>query len=49
MNKIIDVDVDGAYALVEPGVTLFGLHNYLVETSLTLEVGVCSGTLSREV
>jgi hypothetical protein len=34
MNKIIKVDVDGAYALVEPGVTYFDLHNYLVEHNL---------------
>lgn len=34
MNKILDVDVDGAYALVEPGVTYFDLHNYLVKHNL---------------
>lgn len=26
MNKILKVDVDGAYALVEPGVTFFDLR-----------------------
>jgi FAD/FMN-containing dehydrogenase len=34
MNKILKVDVDGAYALVEPGVTYVDLHNYLVEHNL---------------
>lgn len=34
MNKVLNVDVDGAYALVEPGVTYFDLHNYLVENNL---------------
>lgn len=34
MNKILDVNVDGAYALVEPGVTFFDLHEYLVQNNL---------------
>ncbi|ETN44584.1 uncharacterized protein HMPREF1541_10254 [Cyphellophora europaea CBS 101466] len=34
MNKILKVDVDGAYALVEPGVTYFDLHDYLVNNNL---------------
>ncbi len=34
MNKILDVDVDGAFALVEPGVTFFDLHDYLVKNNL---------------
>ena len=34
MNKILEVDVDGAYALVEPGVTFFDLHKYLVDNNL---------------
>ena len=34
MNKILKVDVDGAYALVEPGVTYFDLHDYLVKNNL---------------
>ena len=34
MNKILNVDVDGAYALVEPGVTFFDLHDYLVKNKL---------------
>lgn len=34
MNKILEVNVDGAYALVEPGVTFFDLHDYLVKHNL---------------
>jgi FAD/FMN-containing dehydrogenase len=34
MNKILDVDVDGAFALLEPGVTFFGLHDYLMRNNL---------------
>jgi FAD/FMN-containing dehydrogenase len=34
MNKVLNVDVDGAYALLEPGVTFFDLHNHLVEHNL---------------
>lgn len=34
MNKVIDVNVDGAFALVEPGVTFLDLHEYLVENNL---------------
>lgn len=34
MNKILNVDVDGAYALVEPGVTFMDLHDYLVKNNL---------------
>lgn len=34
MNKILKVDVDGAYALVEPGVTYTDLHQYLVDNNL---------------
>lgn len=34
MNKILEVNVDGAYALVEPGVTFFDLHEYLVKNNL---------------
>ncbi|KAF2111888.1 putative D-lactate dehydrogenase [Lophiotrema nucula] len=29
MNRVLEVNVDGAYALVEPGVTFFDLHEYL--------------------
>lgn len=34
MNKVLKVDVDGAYALVEPGVTYADLHQYLVDNNL---------------
>lgn len=34
LNKIIEVNVEGAYALVEPGVTYFDLHEYLVQNNL---------------
>lgn len=34
MNKILEVNADGAYALVEPGVTFFDLHDYLVKNNL---------------
>lgn len=34
MNKVIDVNVDGAFALVEPGVTFLDLHEYLVKNNL---------------
>ena len=34
MQKILKVDVEGAYALVEPGVTFFDLHQYLVRLFL---------------
>ncbi|KAJ9496019.1 hypothetical protein LTR99_000125 [Exophiala xenobiotica] len=34
MDKILEVNVDGAYALVEPGVTFQGLHDYLVKNNL---------------
>ena len=34
MNRVLKVDVDGAYALVEPGVTFMDLHNYLVDNNL---------------
>ncbi|KIY01585.1 uncharacterized protein Z520_03137 [Fonsecaea multimorphosa CBS 102226] len=34
MNKILEVNVEGAYALVEPGVRFSDLHDYLVENNL---------------
>ncbi|EXJ91673.1 vanillyl-alcohol oxidase [Capronia epimyces CBS 606.96] len=34
MNQVLEVDVDGAYALVEPGVTFSDLHDYLVQNNL---------------
>ncbi|KAK5737238.1 hypothetical protein LTR17_006850 [Elasticomyces elasticus] len=34
MKSILDVNVDGAYALLEPGVTFIDLHDYLVKNNL---------------
>lgn len=34
MNKVLDVNVDGAYCILEPGVTFIDLHNYLVKNNL---------------
>ncbi|KAK4498042.1 hypothetical protein PRZ48_010698 [Zasmidium cellare] len=34
MRKVLEVNEDGAYAVVEPGVTFMDLHNYLVERNL---------------
>lgn len=34
MRKVLEVNEDGAFAVVEPGVTFFDLHNYLVENNL---------------
>ena len=34
MNKVLNVDVEGAFALIEPGVTYFDLHDYLVKNNL---------------
>lgn len=34
MRKILEVNEDGAFAVVEPGVTFMDLHNYLVEHNL---------------
>ncbi|KAJ5119071.1 hypothetical protein N7476_011423 [Penicillium atrosanguineum] len=34
MNRVLEVNVDGAYAVVEPGVTFADLHQYLVEHGL---------------
>ncbi|KAF8866568.1 putative D-lactate dehydrogenase [Acephala macrosclerotiorum] len=38
MNKVLDVNIEGAYALVEPGVTFFDLHEYLEERNLREKV-----------
>jgi FAD/FMN-containing dehydrogenase len=38
MNKILEVNTEDAYALVEPGVTFFDLHEYLVEHNLREKV-----------
>ncbi|KAF2181344.1 vanillyl alcohol oxidase [Zopfia rhizophila CBS 207.26] len=34
MNKILEVNVDGAYCVVEPGVSFMDMHEYLVEYNL---------------
>ncbi|KAJ9257256.1 CAZyme family AA4 [Paecilomyces variotii] len=34
MNRVLEVSVEGAYALVEPGVTFAGLYDYLVQHNL---------------
>ncbi|KAK3328211.1 putative D-lactate dehydrogenase [Cercophora scortea] len=34
MNKVIEVNEEGAFALVEPGVTYFSLYEHLVKTGL---------------
>ncbi|KAI5268136.1 FAD-linked oxidase-like protein [Aureobasidium subglaciale] len=34
MNKVLDVNVDGAFALLEPGVTFQDLHEHLVKNNL---------------
>jgi hypothetical protein len=35
MNKVLECDVDGAYMLVEPGVTFFDAYDDLVKNMLT--------------
>ncbi|KAJ5203156.1 vanillyl-alcohol oxidase [Penicillium cf. viridicatum] len=34
LNKVLEVNVEGAYCLVEPGVTFHGLYDYLVANNL---------------
>lgn len=34
MNKVLECDADGAYMLVEPGVTFFDAYEYLVKNDL---------------
>ncbi|KAB8290465.1 hypothetical protein EYC80_010896 [Monilinia laxa] len=34
MNRVLEVSTEGAYALLEPGVTFFSLYNYLKEKKL---------------
>ncbi len=34
MSKVLEVNVDGAYCILEPGVTFIDLHNHLVENNL---------------
>ena len=38
MNRVLDINVEGAYALVEPGVTYFDLYNYMEERNLREKV-----------
>lgn len=40
MNRILEVDVEGAYALVEPGVTFAGLYQHLVDTGLIKQLWI---------
>ncbi|KAL3460939.1 hypothetical protein BJX64DRAFT_300455 [Aspergillus heterothallicus] len=35
MNRVLEVNVDGAYAVVEPGVTFAALYQYLVDNGLS--------------
>lgn len=34
MNRVLEVNAEDAYALVEPGVTFFALHEYLEKNNL---------------
>ena len=34
MNKVLEVNVEGTFALVEPGVTFFDMHEYLEKHNL---------------
>lgn len=38
MNRVLEVNTEGAYALVEPGVTFFDLHHYLEKHNLREKV-----------
>ena len=40
LRRILKVDVEGAYAVVEPGVTFLDLHQYLVENGLRERIWV---------
>ncbi|KAK3359629.1 vanillyl-alcohol oxidase [Lasiosphaeria hispida] len=40
MNKILEVNVEGAFALVEPGVTYMSLYEHLEKTGLTKELWI---------
>lgn len=44
MNKIIEVNADLAYALVEPGVTFLQLYRYLKDNKIPLWIDVPSGS-----
>jgi hypothetical protein len=38
MNRVLEVNTDDAYAVVEPGVTYFGLHEYMEKRGLREKV-----------
>ncbi len=38
LNRVLEVNTEGAYAVVEPGVTFFGLHDYLEKHDLREKV-----------
>jgi hypothetical protein len=38
MNRVLEVNTDGAYALVEPGVTYYDMHQYLEKNNLREKV-----------
>ncbi|KAM5343913.1 hypothetical protein ACJ41O_012450 [Fusarium nematophilum] len=40
MNRVLEVDTEGAYALVEPGVTYFDLYEYLEKNNLREKVWI---------
>jgi len=44
MNRILEVNVDLAYALVEPGVTFLQLYQYLKENNIPLWIDAPSGS-----
>ncbi len=44
MNKILEVNVDLAYALVEPGVTFLQLYQYLKDNNIPLWIDAPSGS-----
>ncbi len=43
MNRVLEVNAEGAYALLEPGVTFSDLHNYLVHVEVARWSGVGGG------
>lgn len=49
LNKIIEINVDLAYAVVEPGVTFRQLHNYLVENKIPLWIDCTDGPADGSV
>ena len=48
MNRVLEVNVEGAYALLEPGVTFMGLHDHLVKTGLREHLWVDVSTQRHE-